>query len=209
MRASDLMSDPVRVCGVGDSCEVAARHMWDGDCGCVVVTNGDGTVAGVVTDRDVCVAAWTTGRTLAAIPVREVMTSPARTVMASDAFATIVETMAREQVRRLPVIDGEGVLVGLISTADVVREHVAHGLLDAETLLCAIASISRSRHEPPPALPAPVPPPKEPVVTIEAQPKATPTPTPTPTTSAPAKPVPQAAAPPSESKPRGRWRNKK
>ncbi len=174
MRAADLMSRSVRSCHVEDRCDVAARHMWDGDCGCVVVTRTDGTVAGIVTDRDLCMASWTTGKSLGEIPVRGVMASPARAVLASDPLDSVLETFGKEQVNRVPVVDPRGVLVGLLSIADVVRLHAELKAIPAESVLKTIAAIRRPRRAATLALPAPASKVGEPTVSITPQALAVP-----------------------------------
>jgi len=81
-------------------------------------------VVGVVTDRDICIAAYTKNRPLDQIPLRELMSTDVRTCQPSDEIAEAEETMRSAQVHRLPVIDGAGQLLGVISIADVAREAV-------------------------------------------------------------------------------------
>jgi CBS domain-containing protein len=61
MKVSDLMTTAVRSCGTGDNLQLAAQIMWESDCGIVPVVDGDGRVVGVITDRDICMAAYTQG----------------------------------------------------------------------------------------------------------------------------------------------------
>lgn len=192
MRAADLMSRSVRSCHVEDRCDVAARHMWDGDCGCVVVTRTDGTVAGIVTDRDLCMASWTTGKSLGEIPVRGVMASPARAVLASDPLDSVLETFGKEQVNRVPVVDPRGVVVGLLSIADVIRMHAEQKAIPAESVLKTIAAIRRPRRAATLALPAPASKVGEPTVSITPQGIAAPSSS-LPAASPAQKPAPSAA----------------
>jgi hypothetical protein len=135
-----------------------------------------------VTDRDLAIAAWTKGKPLAEIPVRTAMASPARAVLASDSLSAVLEALTQEQVHRVPVIDEAGVLVGLVSLADVVRVQAKNRVLDAASLVDTIAAISRPRHVEVEALPAPKT--EEPTVALTPQAKpaeaALPTPTPKP-----------------------------
>ncbi|MBI5852065.1 MAG: CBS domain-containing protein [Planctomycetes bacterium] len=183
------MSRSVRSCHVEDRCDVAARHMWDGDCGCVVVTRTDGTVAGIVTDRDLCMASWTTGKSLGEIPVRGVMASPARAVLVSDPLDAVLETFSKEQVNRVPVVDPRGVLVGLLSIADVIRLHAEQKAIPAESVLKTIAAIRRPRRAATLALPAPAQRVGEPTVSITPQAIAA------PCATSPAAPPAQKSAP--------------
>ena len=58
MRVKELMSQPVRSCAVTDSADRAAQIMWEGDCGAVPVLDDDRRLVGVVTNRDICMAAF-------------------------------------------------------------------------------------------------------------------------------------------------------
>jgi CBS domain-containing protein len=62
VKVFELMTRDVKTCGCADMVEHAAHIMWTRDCGCVPVVDGDGHVVGMVTDRDVCMAAYTQGR---------------------------------------------------------------------------------------------------------------------------------------------------
>lgn len=122
MRVEQLMTRDVRTCGPEDSSAVAAQAMWERDCGCVPVVDAQRRVVGMVTDRDICVAAWIKGRNLHEIGVREVMSEE---VIACriDEVAELAEALMREYgVRRLPVVDLEGKLAGLLSLADLACE---------------------------------------------------------------------------------------
>lgn len=119
MLIRELMNPDVRSCRADDSLETAARLMWDHDCGCVPVVDDQNRVIGIITDRDVCMAALTQAVPLAA---GRVATAMAREVecIESDACPALAEAaMQRRQIRRLPVVDTERRLVGIISLADI------------------------------------------------------------------------------------------
>lgn len=82
MNASELMTETVQSCSASDSLQRAAQIMWDRDCGVVPVVDGDNCVVGMVTDRDIAMAAYTQGQPLWLIPVswqwRSRCTAPAR-----------------------------------------------------------------------------------------------------------------------------------
>ncbi len=73
MTVRELMTTPVISCTIGDTLGHAARLMWDHDCGAVPVLGAEGKLFGIVTDRDICMAAWTQGKELHAIPVTSAM----------------------------------------------------------------------------------------------------------------------------------------
>jgi CBS domain-containing protein len=83
MQIEDAMSHPPVTCPASSTLDQAARLMWEFDCGIIPIVNTDGRLAGVVTDRDICMAAYTQGRPLASIPITTAM---ARGVVAGPAY---------------------------------------------------------------------------------------------------------------------------
>jgi CBS domain-containing protein len=124
MRIGDLMSKDVRVCGADEPMTEAARIMWEEDCGCVPVIGGEDrrVLVGIITDRDVCMAAYTRGKPLAELRVAEAMSRDVRTCGPGDTLAAAEGAMRAAQVRRLPVVDGAGQLLGIVSLSDIARE---------------------------------------------------------------------------------------
>lgn len=152
MKIQDIMSTPVLTCRPTDSLRDAAQLMWEHDCGALPVTDGDGAIVGMVTDRDICMGAYLKGAPLDVIPVSDVMARQVHACRPSDTVDKAERVMSANQVRRLPVIDGGRRLVGFLSMSDVVREvasrHVASsGRAVTETL----AAISQPRAAPPEA----------------------------------------------------------
>lgn len=119
-----LMASPVRCCRPEDGLNQAARIMWEADCGLVPVIAADesGAVLGVITDRDVCMAAYTQGKTLGEIPVADVMTREVHCCKPAASLEEAQSIMRNAQVRRLPVVDDAGRLVGLLSLSDLAQE---------------------------------------------------------------------------------------
>jgi CBS domain-containing protein len=124
MRVEKIMSHNVTTCAPHDSLEHAASLMWNSDCGCLPVTSasGSGVVEGVITDRDICMAALFQGRALRDIRVAEAMAKTVLTCRASDEIEVAQRVMQTEQIRRLPVLGNEGELLGILSVADIARE---------------------------------------------------------------------------------------
>ena len=122
MKVEKLMSRDVRTCSASDSLNRAAQLMWEGNCGVVPVVDDGKTLVGVVTDRDACMAAYTKGLPLAAIRVGDVMSRNPSACGPKDDLATAMSLMTRRVVRRLPVVDGERRLVGMLSMSDLARE---------------------------------------------------------------------------------------
>lgn len=124
MNVENLMSAQVLSCRPEDSLSRAAQLMWDGDCGCLPVCAGDGIsrVAGVITDRDICMSALFQGKPLGEMRVADAMTRQVRTCRPSDSIAEVERVMREARVRRLPVVDEQDQLLGMITLADLARE---------------------------------------------------------------------------------------
>ena len=124
MQVEKLMTRQVKSCSPDDTLERAAQLMWDGDCGClpVCVGNGINRVVGVITDRDICMSALFQGKSLHELQVSAAMAKQVLSCNASDAIADAEKTMREARIRRLPVVDGQGALVGIIGLADLARE---------------------------------------------------------------------------------------
>ena len=119
MKISQIMKTDVEVCGLDDNLAAAASRMWDCDIGCLPVVDDAGHVIGVVTDRDICMAAYTRGQRLEDIPVAVAMASEVLTCSPEATLVEAEEVMRSGQVRRLPVIDSDGSLVGIVSLNDL------------------------------------------------------------------------------------------
>jgi len=144
MKVEDVMTREVAECRPDDTLNVAAKIMWERDCGCVPVVDASGIVCGVITDRDVCMAAFTQGRPLHEIAVRSAMSKDPQSVRPEDSVEHAQELMRRSRVRRIPVLD-EGHLLGMLSIGDLLRRtthsHKHHGLR-ADQVVETLAVIS-------------------------------------------------------------------
>lgn len=88
----------------------------------VVETEGSDKLVGVITDRDITIRHVAEGHGSSDDPVREAMTSNVTTCKAGDDIQDVMKTMANEQVRRIPIVDDRGALVGVVSQADIALE---------------------------------------------------------------------------------------
>jgi CBS domain-containing protein len=122
MKARDIMTANPRCVTTQDSITRAAEIMRDTDVGIVPVVEDSSTMrlAGVVTDRDIAIRIVAEGRDHN-VNVREVMSSGLATVRPDDDLERVTELMKSEQVRRIPVVEGDR-LIGIIAQADVARE---------------------------------------------------------------------------------------
>jgi CBS domain-containing protein len=116
------MTTGVDTCRPYDSVSEAARIMWEQDCGAVPVVDGDGVALAMLTDRDVCMAAFTQGRPLTEIRVSSAMSQTLWSCRPEDDLLQAEAKMRSHRVRRLPVVDSERRLVGILSLSDLARE---------------------------------------------------------------------------------------
>jgi len=121
MRVQEAMSRDVQTCRPWEELNRAAQLMWEHDIGFVPVVGDSGTVLGVVTDRDACMAAYTRGLPLAAMRVEDVMSRDVETCAPGSDLKIALELMRETRVRRLPIVDADGGLVGVLSVADLAR----------------------------------------------------------------------------------------
>ena len=156
MKVEALMTRNVTTCRPEDTLDRVARTMWDVDCGCVPVVQANGEapmVVGMITDRDICMAAYTQGRPLPEIHVVTAMSREVCSCGPKDTVQQALTILQTRQLHRLPVIDDHGHLVGMIGLADVVREAMHDGSKASRAMAEPIAktlgaiSAPRSRRE--------------------------------------------------------------
>lgn len=121
MRIRDLMTKQVASVRSADSAAVAARLMWDCDCGGVPVIDDEGRAIAMITDRDICMAALMRDRAPSAIPVADAMSRELHFCGQDDDVSTAEQVMRTHQIRRLPILDRDRRPVGVLSLADIVR----------------------------------------------------------------------------------------
>ena len=122
MKARDLMSKNPSSVTPETPIREAARLMAAEDVGILPVVESEGSkrVVGLVTDRDIAVRAVAEGRAEAS--VGDVMTANPKTAREDDDVDSVMDLMGNEQVRRVPIVDERGQLVGIVAQADIVRE---------------------------------------------------------------------------------------
>jgi len=131
MKVRDLMSKDVQVARPGDSLQAVAERMRAGDFGFMPVADGD-TLIGTITDRDIAVRAVAGGAACSA-PVVEYITRDPHTARADDDLQSVLDAMGSKQIRRLPVLDKDNRLVGVVSLGDLstrVKEKYAGEALE-------------------------------------------------------------------------------
>lgn len=152
MRIRDMMTANPACCLADDSAVQAARIMVDKKVGVVPVVESSSRLRllGVVTDRDLCVTIVVADREPSAVKVRECMTANIVACRPDDDVQRAVDLMSEHQVRRIPVIDQEGLLQGMVSMANVwqrsdVPPQTTHQTLKNVTEPTAHASKPRAK----------------------------------------------------------------
>lgn len=122
MKVRECMTQGVQTVRPHDDLHQAALRMWKHDCGALPVVDRDDRVVGMITDRDVCMAAFTQGRPLKQLRVSVAMSERAISCAPDDSVSVAEAMMRTNRVRRLPVLDDEGRLVGILSLNDLALE---------------------------------------------------------------------------------------
>ena len=131
MKVRDVMSKDVQVARPGVSLQEVATRMASGDFGFMPVADGDRLI-GTITDRDITIRAVAGGAACSA-PVVEYITREPHTVRADEDLKTVLDAMGDRQIRRLPVLDKDDRLVGVVSLGDLstrVKEKYAGETLE-------------------------------------------------------------------------------
>jgi CBS domain-containing protein len=152
MRIEQVMHKDVDSVKPEESLNDAARILWERDCGCLPVVCDDASrrVVAMLTDRDICMAAYLGGRPLGELPVRGAMSPELYACGPEDSIEEAEALMRRAQVRRLPVVDASGQLVGIVSLSDLARAAEARrgpkqGLRDEAEVGATLAAICAPR----------------------------------------------------------------
>ena len=120
MRVQDIMSTNLITVETGEPVASAARLMRERNIGSIPVKHEDGTLAGMLTDRDIVLRCVAPGRDPATVRIEQIMSTGAVTAAPGEDVTAALSRMRTEQVRRLPVTEGDR-LVGMLSLADVAR----------------------------------------------------------------------------------------
>lgn len=121
MKVEDVMTRDVEFCTPETNLAAAAMQMWDRDCGVLPVVDDQRKVIGMITDRDICIKAATNHQDIATIKVEELRSGPIHTCKPEADIREALETLQRAFVRRLPVVNDEGQLEGILSVSDILR----------------------------------------------------------------------------------------
>lgn len=128
LNVSEMMTRGVRTCCPDDSLNSAAQLMWQNDCGCVPVVDSDGRAIGMITDRDICMAAYTQGQPLGDMLVASAASREIMTMRENESLDAAEALMQKHKIRRIPVVDADRRPVGIVSMNDLAR-HATVGAI--------------------------------------------------------------------------------
>jgi len=128
MKVRDVMTKAPIFCGWETNLSKAAELMWRNGCGFLPVVGEGGNVIGVITDRDISIALGARNRRPSELLIKDVMAPKLFTCTADDNIHSALKTMRSAGVRRLPVVDVEGALAGVLSIDEVVLRAHQHAL---------------------------------------------------------------------------------
>jgi CBS domain-containing protein len=153
-RVRDVMQRDVATCHPWDSLNRAAQLMWEADCGAIPIIDEQDKLVGMLTDRDVCMAAYTRGLPLAELGVQTAMSEHPFSCSPEDPLTALLSLMTTQQIRRVPVVSEGGRLVGIVSLADVARLAQAPSAESSEArswvpgVLAGISEPKSNNHRP-------------------------------------------------------------
>jgi CBS domain-containing protein len=124
------MTSTVGFCRPDANLAVVVALMWEHNCGHLPVVSNEGKVTAVITDRDICIALGTRNLRACELKVSDVVYREAVVCNADDDLRAALKIMAAERVRRLPVVDHEGSLAGILSLEDITLQARHHGDTD-------------------------------------------------------------------------------
>lgn len=154
MKVKDVMTaHAVKYCTPETNLQHAAESMREANCGALPVVDRNKRVLGIVTDRDICLSlSQHTNRSIENRLVGEVMTRDVRTVRASDDVSEAFRKMRERKIGRLPVVDEQGSLQGIISLNKLLNVTVDRGQsaigdvhANGENLLKTLRAVSNRR----------------------------------------------------------------
>lgn len=137
MELDTVMTANPACCSRDTPLREVAKLMADNDCGMIPVVDGDGMPLGVVTDRDIAIRAIATGKDPGSSTAGDYMSAPVRTVPMDTSLADCCAAMESAQVRRIPVVDAQGRVCGVVAQADIALDG------DARRTAAVVREVSR------------------------------------------------------------------
>lgn len=139
MKIQEIMTDKIVAVSQHEPVSHAARLMKRHNLGVLPVCDDKGNLRGILTDRDIVTRCIAADMSPEDTKIREIMSRGIRTCSSRDDIRTALDSMSREQIRRLPIVD-DGKLVGMVSLGDLARSGM-HAMEAAEALTDISANI--------------------------------------------------------------------
>jgi CBS-domain-containing membrane protein len=121
------MTPGAKAIWITESLADAAREMWENNCGILPIIKDGRKVVGMITDRDICMATAVRDRNPSSISVEEVMNATVYGAEPEEDVEQALQTMREHKIRRLPVLNAEGELEGILSMNDIVLKAKSNG----------------------------------------------------------------------------------
>jgi len=141
MLIRDVMTGNPACCKPSDKLDSVAQLMFERDCGEIPVCDGTNLV-GVITDRDITCRAVAAGLAPERVAVSEIMTRDVYSVLPDEKLDAALDLMEKRMVRRLPVVDKNGAIIGIVSQTDLVAKIPT---LEVARAIKAMSKRSRKR----------------------------------------------------------------
>ena len=146
MRVRDVMTRPASTCTPETTLKEAGHRMEDSGCGTLVVLDRH-KVVGILTDRDIVLALARKDRAPARLAVKEAMTRNVYLCSPDEVISSALTRMGNARVRRLPVVDADGRVQGVVSIDDIVLWGIDHGGVTRSELVEGLRAICAA-HQP-------------------------------------------------------------
>lgn len=127
MKVKEIMTPNATAIWLTESLADAAQMMWENDCGALPIIKDGRKVIGMITDRDICMATAMRNTNPSGVSVEEVMTGLVYSLNPEDEIDDALKAMQEHKIRRLPVINAEGELEGILSMNDIVLNATETG----------------------------------------------------------------------------------
>jgi CBS domain-containing protein len=152
MYVEKLMTTEVKTCSPDDTLQRPAQLMWENDCGFLPVVDSEERVVGVITDRDICMAAYTRGVPLGGASVASAMSPDVYSCSPHATLPYVEELMRTHRIRRVPVVDALGRLVGIVTLGDLARraqeKSTLQRTLSGARIAGVLANVTAPRESP-------------------------------------------------------------
>ena len=145
MTVQEIMTPAPQTCGPQSNLAEVAHLMWEADCGIVPITDREGKLLGVITDRDICIAAATQDKRPSEIRADQLPRGDVHACHPQDEMHAALRLMREWRVRRLPVTGSDGTLRGIISINDIVLAAGGQKQVSAVEVLDTLKDISAHR----------------------------------------------------------------